>query len=167
MPRNVLRELLTQRVKANRIQLNGEIISSFRLLQLGTNTTLMPVADVRISGDIIRDIPAAANNKELLEAQPGTPVTLTKSDSGRIEITGLSKRAFGDIYTYKLKIPRTIPLTSANPVTVPPTLISVVVSGFILRKITLGELETVSGFGITQLEGTGVFNQDGQFLFYT
>lgn len=164
MPRDLLRILLAERAQATIPEMDGEIISRFTLVPFDTGGTLMPVAEVRIGGDIISGVPVAANNQELLEAIPGTPVRLRRSQTGRIEIVGLSKRAFGNTYSFTLVLPRSLPTTSGGLITTSSILISGAVSGFSSRTVTLGELATISGFGFTPLEALALYNQSNTFL---
>lgn len=167
MPRDLLRQLITERALATRVEIQGEIVSGFRLVEFDTNKVLMPCANVKIDQQIIENVPVAANNRELLEAQPGTPVTLHRSASGRLEITGLSKRAFGNRFSYTMTIPRSIPLNSGVPVFISSLpVLSVAVSGFFVRSIQLDELETISGFGVTLFQAFALFDVNGNFVQY-
>lgn len=165
MPRDLFRLYFNERYQASREELNGELLTTVTLKVFGANAVPMLVADVRISASILSSIPVAENNNELLYAQPGTPIRLQRSASGRLEITGLNKRGIGNITQYTMPI--TITTGSGAHVVVNPggtSLVSVV--GFCIRTVTLGELATMTpgGFGETPLEALAIFNARGVFF---
>jgi len=165
MPRDLFRLYFNERYQAHREELNGELLTTVSLKVFGANTIPMLVADVRVSAHILSSVPVAENNNELLYAQPGTPIRLQRSRSGRLEITGLNKRGIGNITMYTM--PVSITSGSGAHVVVNPGGVSFVSAiGFFVRTITLGELATATkgGFGETPLEALGIFNPFGQFI---
>lgn len=162
-----LRKLFDERTNARRTELVGEIISRFHLTPFDPQGTLMPTADVRLSGQILSAIPLAANNRDLLYAQPGTAVTLARSGSGRLEVTGLAKRGFGTIFTYTLTVPELTPANSGtNSALATTVLVSTSMSGFLVSICTFGELAsaTSGGFGQTPFEALLLKNASGTIL---
>ena len=113
MPRDLFRLYFNERYQASREELNGELITTVRFVDsFGANNIQMLCADVRVSASILNNVPVAENNRELLYAQPGTPIRLQRSRTGRLEITGLNKRTAGNITQYAM--PVTI-VTGSNP----------------------------------------------------
>ncbi|HXH10791.1 MAG TPA: DUF1565 domain-containing protein [Alphaproteobacteria bacterium] len=163
MPRDLFRLYFHERYQSVREELNGELMTSVRQVVFGANAVPMLCADVRVSAHILSSVPVAENNNELLYAQPGTPVRLQRSNSGRLEITGLNKRGKGNITTYH--VPITIQtagsLTSVKIDVNGLSFVSVI--GYFIRTLTLGELAlaTPGGFGETPLEAIAVFDAYG------
>jgi hypothetical protein len=156
--------MFDERDAARRTELHGETMTRFVLTPFDPAGTLMPVADVMISATLISSVPLAANNRELLYSNPGTPITLARSASGRLEVTGLSKRGYGNVFTYNVTVPEITPMASDGGSNLASlVLTSVAVSGFTVSVATLGELATATtgGFGETPLEALLIKNPDG------
>jgi len=153
MPRDLTRLFFTERAQAHQMKRTGELMSRVRLVALGADATLMPCADVRVSAHIVSNVPVTDNSHDLLYAQPGVPVELQRSATGRLEITGLSKRGTGNIYQYALTVSTGI-------------LVSGVTIGWRTRPVTLGELATAmdGGFGYTPLEAMVLINAGGTIV---
>jgi hypothetical protein len=167
MARDIVRQLFRERNQAQHSTINGELISRFRLLPFDPQATLMPSADVRVSGQILSAIPMAHANRALLYAQPGQAVTLTRSPSGRLEVTGFSKRAYGHIYHYSVVIPELTPANSnTGSVLQSAVVVSGQVSGFLVSVATLAELATGTdgGFGETPLQALLLKDADGTII---
>jgi hypothetical protein len=167
MPRDYFRQLFDERVKAREGKITGETLSKFKLVPFDNAATLMHVADIKISNTIVSAVPLATNNRELLYAAIGTPVELTRSRSGRLEVTGLSKRGFNNVYCFSLDIPVLTPDTSDGGSALTPVVVtSLATLGFSRRNTTLGELATVTdgGFGETPLQAVVLLDADGNIL---
>lgn len=165
MPRDLFRQLFLERAQATQQEFDAETVSRVRIIPYGTNGEGMPVVDIRYQTSIIPNVPISSNNHELLYAQTGTPIRVRRSITGRIEVVGLSKRKLGNVYTYTLTIPTPLPVNSGTTSGITDgILLSVAVSGFIVRTVTLGELESISGFGTTPLEALALFNASGGYI---
>lgn len=167
MPRDLLRRLFDERDAAHKKEIHGEMISRFIFNPFDPAGTLMATADVRISGSIVSAVPLAANNRDLIYANPGTSVTLSRSETGRLEVTGLSKRGYGNIYTYSLVVPVITPMNSnTGSALTAGAVTSVAVSGFSVSVATLGELAsaTSGGFGETPLQALLLRDAGGTIL---
>ena len=167
MPRDLLRRLFDERDAARKTELHGETVSRFVINPFDPAGTLMHTADVRISGSIVSAVPLAANNRDMIYANPGTAVTMSRSASGRLEITGLSKRGFGNIYTYDITIPILTPLNSNTGSALSGgAVVSASVSGFLISICTLGELQsaTSGGFGTTPFEALLLKDANGTII---
>lgn len=155
MPRDYFRQLFDERVKARKPEIVGEMVSPFVLVPFDNAATLMHVADVQLSGTIVSAVPLHMNNREMQYAAPGTPVKLSRSNSGRLEITGRAKRGFNAIYSYTLDIPVLTPdASNSGSALTGAVLTSVATIGFKVRQVTFGELATATsgGFGETPLQ---------------
>jgi len=167
MPRDYFRQLFDERVKAREGKIIGETLSKFKLVPFDNAATLMHVADIKISNTIVSAVPLSTNNRELLYAAIGTPVEMTRSPSGRLEVTGLSKRGFNNVYCYTLDIPvLTLDCSQSASAFTPATLTSLTTLGFSRRGTTLGELATATdgGFGETPFGAIVLLDPEGNIL---
>lgn len=167
MPRDSLRQLFDERIKARKPEIVGETVSPFTIVPFDNAATLMHVADVQISGTIVSAVPLHMNNRELQYAAPGTPVKLARSNSGRLEIIGRAKRGFNAIYAYTLSIPVLTPdASNTNSALFGAILTSVGITGYKTRQVTLGELATATsgGFGETPLQAYVLTTVDGTIV---
>jgi hypothetical protein len=167
MPRDYFRQLFDERVKAREAKITGETMSKFKLVPFDNAATLMHVADIKVSSDIVSNVPLATNNRELLYAAVGTPVELSRSPSGRLEVTGLSKRGFNQVYCYTMDMPViTADCSDSTSAIVPGVVTFVTALGFSRRGTTLGELATVTsgGFGETPFNAIVLLDADGNIL---
>jgi hypothetical protein len=153
MPRDLFRLLLNERAEAHNYKKNGVLMSKPKLITFGTNAVPMPCADVRLGKEIISSVPISDNSHDMLYAQAGSPVELQRSHTGRMEITGLSKRSIGNVYEYSLAVSTGI-------------LVSGTVTGYSTRTATLGELATATtgGFGVTPLASLVLLDANGSIL---
>lgn len=102
----------------------------------------------------LRNVPIANGVQELLYADVGAAVRLRRSDSGRWEITGYTKRAPG---TYT-RVPVTVPTPGIAPV--PYVLGSVVSIGISARMLTYEELAEFGAYGSIPYGAIGLFRDD-------
>jgi hypothetical protein len=93
---------------------------------------------------ILRDVPIARNNRELVFADAGAAVTLRRSANGRYEIVGLSNELPGTYTVFTLDLG-----TFAFGPVIDLTLAA--------RPLTLGELSSLGSFGVTPLGAVGLF----------
>lgn len=167
MPRDLLRRFIDERDAARKKEVLGEMISRFIFNPFDPAGTLMATADVRISGTIISAVPLAANNRDLIYANPGTAITMHRSETGRLEVTGLSKRGYGNVYSYTLTIPIITPMNSNTGSALSGGAVtSVAVSGFLVSICTFGELQsaTSGGFGETPFEALLLKDANGTII---
>jgi hypothetical protein len=136
---SVLTYLTSAAIRDGVRQLEGEIISRPGLFKTdGVNLTY--AADVRIAEDlpegppdpfleasysdrVLRNVPIAGANRDLVYAEAGAAVTLARAGTGRFEITGFAKRKPGrrirvavNLETYVPGEPEDVGL-SARPLT--------------------------------------------------
>jgi len=93
---------------------------------------------------VLRNVTIARNNLDLMYADVGTPVTLTRSASGQWEITGFAQEMPG---TYTM-----VPVDLGN-MTI-GTIIDLSIDG---RLLSLGELGTLEPFGTLPLGASAIF----------
>jgi len=102
----------------------------------------------------LRNVPIAAANKDLIYTDIGSAVRLRRSDSGRWEVVGFSKRRVGTYTRVGVVIPEPgfdpVPYTIATPVSI----------GLSARAITYGELATYGGYGTVPYGTTAIFSGD-------
>lgn len=99
----------------------------------------------------LRNVPIAANSRDLIYADAGTAVRLRRSETGRWEVTGLSKRRPG---SYS-RVPVHIPDPSFGPIAY--DLGTVVEVGLVARALTYDELASFGGYGVVPYGATGIF----------
>ena len=100
----------------------------------------------------LRNVPIAAANKDLIYTDIGSAVRLRRSDSGRWEVVGFSKRRVGTYTRVGVVIPEPgfdpIPYTIATPVDI----------GLSARALTYGEIATNGGYGTVAYGTTALFS---------
>ena len=120
-----------------------------------TNPPAAPITNVTVTKDstsaaqsstptILRDVPIARNNRELVFADAGAAVTLRRSANGRYEIVGLSNELPGTYTQFTVDLGN----FSFGPV-IDLTLVA--------RALTFGELASLGSFGVTPFGATGLF----------
>jgi hypothetical protein len=103
------------------------------------------VDDSLIYGTVLRNVPLARNNAALVYADIGTPVTITRNESGQWVVAGLAEEQVG---TYTMT-PVNLSTGNLGPVQDRTT---------VIRPLQLGELALYGGgFGSIPLGSQGVF----------
>lgn len=119
-----------------------------------TNPPAAPITNVIVTKDsatsgqtgslILRDVPIARNNRELVFADAGAAVTLRRSANGRYEIIGLSNELPGTYTSFTVDLGT----FAFGPV---------IDLSLVARPLTFGELGSLGSFGVTPLGATGLF----------
>jgi hypothetical protein len=102
--------------------------------------------DVDLGNDqILKNVPIARANADLLYADAGNPVRLRRTDSGQWEVVGFSKEAPGEYYRFAVSLADfSFGVVEDLSTTA--------------RPLTLEELMTVGpGFGLTPFGAVGIF----------
>lgn len=99
----------------------------------------------------LRNVPIAANSRDVIYSDAGTAVRLRRSESGRWEVVGLSKRRPG---TY-VRVPVTIPEPGFGPIAY--DLGAPLQVGLTARALTYDELASFGGYGTVPYGATGIF----------
>ena len=107
--------------------------------------------------NILRCVPVASNNRELIYAEQGRAVTLTRLNNGKWVITGLAKSLYSTVhYIYMSFLDDTY------------TILSKSLRGYVIRPLTYGELGTLAapyyGYGVLPYGVQGKFKADGGFV---
>lgn len=100
--------------------------------------------DLLTTNTVLHNVTIARANADLIYADIGSPVTLTRSASGQWEITGFSQEMPG---TYTLVPVNLSDLTIGYPIDLSLT----------VRLLTLAELGSIRPFGTLPLGASGVF----------
>lgn len=146
-------------------ELDGKVLTRPKQL-LTDGVSLIYVVDVEIGqGSILRNVPIARANREMVYAEVNAAVRLRRSESGGYEIIGFSKQLPG---TY-IRVPVTLPvfsfgdagvITGTPPQLSPPgqviigTPIDKTKTG---RALTYEELSTLGTYGSTPYGAVGIF----------
>ena len=102
----------------------------------------------------LRNVPIAAANKDLIYTDIGSAVRVRRSDSGRWEVIGFSKRRVG---TYT-RVGVDIPDPGFDPI--PYTLGSQQSVGLTPRAVSYGELAVLGGYGTVAYGATAIYRGD-------
>jgi hypothetical protein len=137
-------------------QITGKIASEFYCLYDDASGWVW-AADVDISqngqDETLQGVPIATNNTDIIYAQEGKTVALSKMSNGKYAITGLAKssRGLGHI-TY---VSFTDDIATIN---------STAWAGYTYRALTYGELATYGGYGVLPYGARGKFDGDGNLV---
>lgn len=107
--------------------------------------------DVLRVNTILHNVTIARANADLLYADVGSPVTLTRSASGQWQVTGFSQEMPG---TYNL-VPVDLSTMEIG---------SVLDMSLDTRLLTWGEMGTLEGFGSLPLGASGIFSGGGVLI---
>jgi hypothetical protein len=156
---SILTYLTSAKIRDDQRTLEGEVLTRPALLATD-GASLTWACDVKISGydDPLRNVPIAVNNRDLIYADTGQAVTLSRNPGGAWEIIGLAKRKPGQ----RVRVPVAIGWDDGaggdlggNLTITTGTPIDMTLSA---RALTLAELMTLGGgFGVAPLGVTGIF----------
>jgi hypothetical protein len=100
--------------------------------------------------EVLRNVPVATNNRDILYATQGMPVVLTRQGNNRLAITGLSKKLIGNMTIFEVTFDDDL-ISVADPVE----------QGYHIRLLTYEELDTYGGYGVVPYGAKGRFLADG------
>lgn len=111
--------------------------------------------DVDIGADeVLRNVPVATNNRDIIYAQEGMPVALQKMGPNKYAITGLSKKCMGNTHILRMSFTDSF-----------GTIIDITNVGFIYRPLTYGEIGAIfAGYGDVPYGVRGKFDYDGNLV---
>jgi len=97
---------LTQaQIDANRTELDGKVLTRPALLVTdGTVLTYAVDVDIGDAERVLRNVPIARANRDLLYAEPGSPVRLRRSPDGRFEVVGFSQEMPGSFSRFAVDL---------------------------------------------------------------
>lgn len=136
-------------------QMIGTIAGPFVQLQVDGANWLWAV-DVDIGQpEVLRNVPVASNNHELIYAQQGMAVALSKMGDGRWCVTGLAKSSRGLGHVMYVAFTEDM-----------ATVVREEMTGHIIRPLTLGEMGTLgpASFGILPFGARGRFTPSGALI---
>lgn len=132
---------LTQAAIRDSIQsLEGEMLTRPALIRAdGPNITY--AADVKIGGydDPLRNVPVAMGNRDLIYADVGQAVTLTRSTCGTFEITGFAKKKPGTRMRIAVYLGTINGATPGQP-GIPPSVGPAIDSGLRVYRLTIADM---------------------------
>jgi hypothetical protein len=151
-----IRRIIDLAIEDTRTTLYGTVASEF-YAYYDSNGNWCWACDVDIGEDEpLTCVPVASNNREIIFAQEGKGVNLTKTSSGKYQITGLSKTVNSTKhYIY---------LSASDDIF---RIVRTEMVRFTVRKLTYGELGTLVppyGYGVLPYGARGRFDYEGNFL---
>lgn len=164
---STLTYLMQAVVDGSKREIDGKTLTRPFLLIADANTQLTYGVDVDIglkqvdpntAEEVVtplRNVPIASGSHEIVYADAGTAVRLRRSDSGRYEVVGFTKRMPGNYTRYGIQIAA----PSADPIVW--VIDEPIAAGLSSRPLTFEELGTIGpGFGITPFGAYGLFRGD-------
>lgn len=162
---------ITEAVVADSVkEIDGKTLNRPSLL-MSDGVVVTYAVDVDIGQkEPLRAVPIAHGNMEIAYADVGAAVRLRRSDSGRFEVVGFSKRLPGTYYAVPVQLPSFSfkPLVKYGQVVVPTNEGGMVIGtpqqvGWTSRLVTFGEFPDFGGFGVVPLGAIAQY-QDGVFV---
>jgi hypothetical protein len=132
----------------------GTIASPFYEL-FDTSSQWTYACDVDIgTEEVLRNVPIATNNRDILYAQEGMPVALRKQGPNKFAIVGLSKKCIGNIHILYMDFTDDF-----------GTIVNSENKGFIYRPLTYQEIGSIyGGYGVLPYGVRGKFDMEGNLI---
>ena len=133
----------------------GTIVSPFYEF-IDTTGEWTYACDVDIGEDeVLRNVPIAMNNRDIIYAQEGMPVALSKMGPTKYAVVGLSKKVHGNTHIIRMTFGDSF-----------GTIVQRQNVGYVYRKLTYGELGTLfsGGYGVLPYGTRGKFDYDGNLI---
>lgn len=143
---SLLTNLTQAQIDASQIELDGKILSRPALL-VTDGVALVYAVDVDIgeSGRVLKNVPLARANRDLLYAEAGNACRLRRSADGKFEVIGFSKELPGRYDRFPVDL---------GTFTIGPTQ----AFGLDARPLSYGELaDQPGGYGTVPYGATGLF----------
>jgi hypothetical protein len=103
--------------------------------------------------EVLRNVPVATNNREVIYAQEGMPVALKRIGKGRYAIVGLAKKIKSTTHIIYVQFEEGI-----------GSIVGEELVGYMVRLLTYGELQTYGGYGVVPYGARGRFNAAGELI---
>ncbi|MCL4504174.1 MAG: hypothetical protein M1438_20305 [Deltaproteobacteria bacterium] len=113
-------------------------------VDLGADTT---------NNNVLRNVPVAQNNRDLLYAEIGKPVSLRRCNTGGYEIVGLAKHTIGDTHIIYVNLTDKFGEITGNQT-----------KGTKTRQLNYEELALYGGYGILPYGVYGRFDAQGNLI---
>lgn len=151
-----IRKIIDWAIEDSRGQQVGTIASPFYELYDGPGNWVW-ACDVDMGDEeVLRCVPVASNNREIIYAEQGRAVTLSRMGHGKWVITGLAKSLQSTVhYIYLSFVDDMYEIVRRE------------LRGTYIRPLTYGELGTLVapyGYGVLPYGAQGRFRADGTFL---
>lgn len=152
-----IRQIIDWAIEDSRSQMTGTIVSPFyQYSDYGGHWVWACDVDLGENLGVLRCVPVAANNRELIYAEQGRAVTLSRLNNGKWVITGLAKSLNSTVhYIFMSFTDDTYQILRKQ------------LRGYIIRPLTYGELGTLVapyGYGVLPYGAQGKFDAEGNFL---
>jgi hypothetical protein len=93
---SLLTSLTQAQIEANQTELDGKVLTRPALLVTDGDALVYAVdVDIGNAAQVLRNVPLARANRELMYAEPGNPVRLRRTADGRFEVVGFSREMPG------------------------------------------------------------------------
>jgi hypothetical protein len=148
-------KIIDWRIAQANSQMTGTIASPFYQLYSDSNNWIW-ACDVDIGQpEVLRGVPVASNNREIIYAEIGKAVALSKMNDGRWCISGLAKTCRGLGHIIYMSFEDDIATVTGEDW-----------SGNVVRTLTLGELGDLGpgAFGALPLGAHGRFTASGSLI---
>jgi hypothetical protein len=154
-----IRKVIDWAIKDQRTDMRGKIVSDFYRQQDNSGNWVW-CCDVDLGGNSVnnlRSVPIASNNLDVIYAEQGKGVALSRIGSAKWTITGLSKVITDTIHTITVSFRDDI-----------WEVVGSVMKGDVIRPVTYGELGTLiadsPGYGMLPYGAQAKFDYEGNFI---
>jgi hypothetical protein len=153
-----LRKIIDWAIEDQKSELKGNIASPFYQYQDYAGSWVW-ACDVDLGGggdNVLRSVPVAANNREVIYAEQGKGVSLSRMGKGKWAITGLSKTLNSTVHMIFVSFVDDIGQISGRRL-----------AGNIIRPLSygeMGELIAPFGYGVLPYGLQGKFDAQGNFI---
>ena len=154
-----IRKIIDWAIQDQKSEMKGNIASPFYQYQDAAGSWVW-ACDVDLGGgeenSVLRSVPVASNNRDVVYAEQGKGVSLSRMGSGKWAITGLSKTLNSTVRMTVVSFEDDVFQISSSRMV-----------GNIIRPLSYGELGTLIapyGYGVLPYGMQGKFDPDGNLL---
>jgi hypothetical protein len=148
-----LRQIIYGQMQTTAGDLIGRIASPFYQLYTDQQRWVW-ACDVDIGEDeLLRNVPVATNNKDILYADIGKPVALKKVGPGKYQIIGLAKTAKSTTHIIYLSAGELL-----------GQIVGEELHGYSIRPLTYEELDAYGGYGVVPYGAHGRFDAQDNLI---
>lgn len=143
---SLLTNITQAQIDASKTEIDGKVLTRPALLVTDGIALVYAVdVDIGAKGEVLKNVPLARANHDLLYAEPGNPVRLRRTASGKFEVTGFSKEMPGRYDRFEVDL---------GTYAIGPT----VAFGLDARPLTYSDLATLpGGYGTAPYGATGIY----------
>ena len=169
-----IRKIIDWAIEDQKSEMKGNIVSDFYQYQDAVGSWVW-ACDVDLGGggenSVLRSVPVAANNRDIIYSQQGKGVSLSRMGNGKWVITGLSKTLNSTVrWTYVSFSEGALVGTGEDIFAITGTIVTITgtrMHGGTNRPLTYGELGTLTtpyGYGMLPYGIQGKFDYYGNFI---